>query len=75
MAIDAFVERFYCAFLKALSACRSLATDTAGIEDQILLKKRLPRQWQVTREPDLKADVILLQTTVKSRLKEWRNDL
>jgi hypothetical protein len=32
------------------------------------------RQWQITSDPALQAEVNRLQTTVTSRLNEWRND-
>jgi len=34
----------------------------------------LRRQWQITRDPDLKAEVNRLQRSVIRRLNEWRND-
>jgi len=38
------------------------------------LKNRLRRQWQITRDPALKAEVNRLQKSVSHRLNEWRND-
>jgi hypothetical protein len=38
------------------------------------MKNRLRRQWQVTRDPALKAEVNRLQRSVTRRLSEWRND-
>jgi len=82
MAIDTCVENFSGAILKALQAsipkCRLLddpgPTITAGIQDEIRLKNRLRRQWQVTRDPTLKAEVNHLQRLVTCQLNEWRND-
>jgi hypothetical protein len=45
----------------------------AGIQDEIRLKYRLRRQWQVTRDPILRAEVNRLQRSVTRQLKEWRN--
>jgi hypothetical protein len=45
----------------------------AGIQDKIRPKNRLRRQWQVTRDPALKAEVNRLQRSVTRRLNEWRN--
>jgi hypothetical protein len=44
------------------------------IQDEVRLKNRLKRQWQVTRDPTLKARVNCLQRSVTYRLNEWRND-
>jgi len=82
MAIDTCVENFSGAVLKALAAStpkRRPRADPrppipAGIEDEIRLKNRLRRQWQVTRDPTLKAEVNRLQKSVTRRLNEWRND-
>jgi hypothetical protein len=38
------------------------------------LKNRLRRQWQITRDPALKAKINRLQTSVTYQLNEWRND-
>jgi hypothetical protein len=38
------------------------------------LKNRLRRQWQVTRDPALKAQVDRLQRSVTYWLNEWRNE-
>jgi hypothetical protein len=38
------------------------------------MKNRLGRQWQITSDPALKAEVNRLQRSVTSRLYEWRND-
>jgi hypothetical protein len=46
----------------------------AGIQDEIRLKNRLRRRWQVTRDPALKAEVNRLQRSVTGRLNERRND-
>jgi hypothetical protein len=47
---------------------------TASIQDEILLKIRLRRQWQVTRDPALKAQANRLQRSATYRLNEWRNE-
>jgi hypothetical protein len=46
----------------------------ARIQDGIRLKNRHRRQWQLTRDPALKAEVTRLQRSVTLQLKEWRND-
>ena len=46
----------------------------ARIQDEIHLKNRLRRQWQISRDPALKAEVILLQRSVNKHVEEWRND-
>jgi hypothetical protein len=82
MAIDTCVENFSGAVLKPLAAstpkCRPHSVPRppipAGIQNEIRLKNRLRRQWQVTRDPALKADVNRLQISVTRRLNEWRND-
>jgi len=82
MAIDICVENFSGAVLKALAAstpkCRPCDDPRppipAGIEDEIRLKNRLQRQWQITRDPALKAKVNRLKRSVTRRLNEWRND-
>jgi len=82
MAIDTCLENFSGAVLKALAAsipkCRprdnSRPPIPAGIQDEIRLKNRLRRQWQITRDPALKAEVNLLQRSVTRRLNEWKND-
>jgi hypothetical protein len=80
MAIDMCVENFSGAILKALAAstpkCRPRADPRppipAVIQDEIRLKNRLQRRWQVTRDPSLKAEVNRLQSSVTHRLNEWR---
>jgi hypothetical protein len=46
----------------------------AGIQDEIRLKNRLRRRWQLTRDPALKAEVNRQQRSMTRRLNEWRND-
>jgi hypothetical protein len=46
----------------------------ARIQDEIRLKNRLRRQWQLTRDPALKTEVNPLQRSVTLQLQEWRND-
>jgi hypothetical protein len=82
MAIDACVGEFSGAVSKALAASTPKSrprADTrlsipAGIQDEIHLKNRLRRQWQITRDPALKADVNRQQRSLTRRLNEWRND-
>jgi hypothetical protein len=82
MAIDTCVENFSGAVLQALgsSTPKSRPRDgprpltPADIEEEIRLKNRLRRRWQVTRNPTLKAEVNRLQRTVTRRINEWRND-
>ena len=45
-------------------------TGTAGIQDEIRLKNRLRRQWQITRETALKAEVNRLQKSETRKLNE-----
>jgi len=82
MAIDTCVENFSVAVLKDLAAstpkCRPRDDPRppvpAGIQDEVRLKNRLRRQWQITRDPALKAEVKRLQRSVTRRLNKWRND-
>ena len=82
MAIDTCVETFSGAVLEALEAItRKLRPRVdprpsipAGILDKIRLKNRLRRQWQITRDPALKAEANRLQRSVSLRLNAWRND-
>jgi len=81
MVISTCVENFSNAVLKALAASTPKRRPrdyprppiTAGILEEIRLKNRLRRQWQLTRDPALKAEVNRLQGSVTRRL-EWRND-
>ena len=52
-------------FCKRVSIC---------IQDEICLKSRLQRQWQITRDPAMKAEVNRLQRSVTRWLNEWKND-
>jgi len=78
MAIYTGVENFIGAVLKAPAGstlkCRPRDDPRppipVGIQDDIRLKNRLRRQWQVTRDPALKADVNRLQRSVTRRLNE-----
>ena len=82
MAIDTCDENFSGAVLKALAAyppkCRTCDDPRpripAGIQYEIRLKNRLRRQWQVTRDPALKAEVNRLQRSVARRLNLLRNN-
>ena len=40
----------------------------------IILNNRLRREWQIIRDPALKAEVNRLQRSVTFRPNEWRND-
>jgi hypothetical protein len=81
MAIDTCVENVSGAIPKALAAstlkCQSRADPgppiPAGIQDEVRLKDRLRRRWQVTRDPALRTEVNRLQRTVTRRLNEWRS--
>jgi hypothetical protein len=81
-AIDTCVENYTVAVLKALMTTiykRRPCADPRhsiplGIQDEIRLKYRLRRQWQVTRHPTLRSEVNRLQRSVTRRLNEWRND-
>ena len=72
MAIDICVENFSGIVLKTLAAStpkRSPHDDPrplipAGIEDELRLKNQLQRQWQITRDPALKAEENRLQRSV-----------
>jgi hypothetical protein len=46
----------------------------ASIQDEIRLNNRLRKQWKLTRDPALKAQVNRLQRSVTYRLNEWRNE-
>jgi len=82
MVIDICVETFSGAVLKTLAVStpkRRTRDDPrppvpAGIQDEIRLKNRLRGQWQITRDPALKAEVNRLQRTGTRRLNEWRNN-
>jgi len=82
MTIDTCVKNFSGAVLKGLAAStlnrrpgdNPRPPIQAEIQDKIRLKSRLRRQWQIARDPDLKAEVNCLQRSVTRRLNEWRND-
>ena len=82
MANDTCVENLSGAVLKALAASTPKCgprddprlPGPAGIQDEIRLKDRLRRRWQVARDPALKAEVNRLQRSVTRRLNEWKND-
>jgi hypothetical protein len=81
MAIDTRVENFSSAILKALAASNPKRRPhddprppiLVGILEEIRLKNRLRRQWQITRDPALKAKVNRQQRSLTHWL-EWRND-
>ena len=81
MAIDTCVENFSGAVLKdpAASPPKRRPRDDprppipAGIQDEIHLKNRLRRRWQLTRDPALRTEVNRLQRSVYRWLNEWRN--
>ena len=72
MAIDTCVENSSGAVPKALAASTSKRRPRddprpsipAGVQKEIRLKNRLRKQWQITRDPALKADVNSLQRLV-----------
>ena len=78
MAIDTCVENFSGTVLKALTAStpkRRPRDDPrppipANIEDEIRLKNRLRRQWQITRDPALKFEVNRLQRSVTRQVNK-----
>jgi hypothetical protein len=82
MAIDTCVENFSSTVLKALAAstAKSHSCDnpqlpiSSGIQDEIHLKNQLRRQWQVSMNPALRAEVNRLQRSVTHWLNGWRND-
>ncbi len=82
MDIDTCVWNFSGAILESLAASAPkrrphsdpTPQNPAGIQDEIRLKNRLRRRWQVTRDPALKAEVNRLQRSVTRQLNEWRND-
>jgi hypothetical protein len=82
MAIDTCVENFSGAVLQALVAStpKSRPRDDprpqipVGIQDEIRLKNRLRRWWQVTRDHALKAEVNRLQRSLTRQLNQWKND-
>jgi hypothetical protein len=75
------VEEISSAILEALAASTPesrLRDDprppiTACIQNEIPLKNRLRRQWQITRDSALKANVNRLQPSVTHQLNQWRN--
>jgi hypothetical protein len=80
--IDMCLEEMSSAILEALAASTSESRPPddprpqipACIQDEIRLKNRLRRQWQINRDPALKAEVNRLQRSVNHQLNEWRND-
>jgi hypothetical protein len=82
MAIDTSVENFSGTVLKALavSTLKRRPRDDprppipAGIHDEIRLKNRLRRKWQITRDTTLKVEVNRLKRSVTRQLNVWRND-
>ena len=82
VAIDARVKELSCAITKALKdsapKCRPRGDPRppllAHIQDEIRLKSRLRRRWQIRRDPALKAEVNRLQRSVTNQLNEWRKD-
>jgi len=78
MAIATCVDKFSGSVMKALAAsthkCRPRddlrPPIPAGIQDETRLKNQLRRQWQITRDPALKAEINRLQRSVPRRLNE-----
>jgi len=70
MTIETCVENFSGAVLKAVAASAPkrrprgdpLLPISAGIQDLIRLKNQLRWQWQITRDPALKAEFNRLQS-------------
>jgi hypothetical protein len=81
-AIDKCVEELTSAFQEATMASAPRRRPRAdqrpplppSIQDEIRLKNRLRRQWQVTRDPALIAQINRLQRPVTYQLNQWRND-
>jgi hypothetical protein len=79
-AIDKCLEELTSAIHEATPASaprRRQRTDPrplipASFQDEILLNKRLRRQWQITRDPALKAQIKRLQMSVTWHVNEWR---
>jgi hypothetical protein len=77
MATDKCVENFSGAVLETLADSTPKrrprddprAPIPAGIQGEIRLKNRLRRQWQITKDPALKAEVKRIH-----RLKLWGNE-
>jgi hypothetical protein len=80
--IDTCVEEMSSAILEALAAStpKSRPRDDprppipARTQDEIRLKNRLRRQWQITRDPAPKAKVNRIQRSVTYQLNEWCKD-
>jgi hypothetical protein len=79
--IDTCVKEVSSAITEALAASApgdALLTihgpPPARIQDDISLKHRLRRLWQITRYPALKAEVNRLQRSVTHQLNEWRKE-
>jgi hypothetical protein len=80
--IDTCVEEMSSAILEAVAAStpESRPRDDprppipACIQDEVRLKNRLRKQWQINRDPALKAEFNHLQRSVTHQLNEWRND-
>ena len=83
MAIDTCVEKFSGAVLKALAASTSKCCPRddpwppipAGLQDEMRLKNRLRRQWRITRDLALKAEVNRPHRSVTPCLIEWSTTL
>jgi hypothetical protein len=54
--------------------CQPTALSLASIQNETRLKNRVRRQWQLTRDPALKAQINRLQKSVTYQLNEWRNE-
>jgi hypothetical protein len=79
-AMDKCVEELTSATKEATAAsaprCRPRADPRpplpASIQDEILLKNRLRRQWLITRDLALRAQINRLLTSVTYQLRKWR---
>jgi hypothetical protein len=74
MTIDTCVENFSGAVLKRRPRDDSRSPIPTGIKEELRLKTRFRRQWQVTRDSAPRIEINRLQRSVTRRLDEWRND-
>ena len=82
VAIDTCVGKFFGAVLKApaTSITKRRPRDDprppikTRIQNEIHLKNRKRRQWEITRDTALRTEVNRLQESVTHRIYEWTND-
>ena len=80
--IDTFVGNLYSAIRGALELSTPKRRPRGDprppipvrIQNEIHLKNRLRRQWQIKRDAAVKAEVNRLQRSMTLQLQEWRND-